>query len=171
MSGNDQTDKPREQSAWAMLTPEQKQQTTKKFKTSLSYLDLGCGNASVLQMVSWGLLEYVDSFTAFGIEARKEAYMLAKRSLTFNIDDNNENEKMISLINGDFRVLESLRKENNVVDVDIDKAIDENCKQDFEKLKKCKFDLITGTPPYFRVDFNTTKGNVVTSAIINQGYV
>eukprot|EP01083_Nonionella_stella_P040280 109416_1 len=70
-------------------------------KTPLRYLDLGCGNGSVLQMVSWGLLGEFE-LTAFGIEARSEAASLARRSLTFNIGEGNQ----ASVIHGDFRELE-----------------------------------------------------------------
>ena len=135
-------------------------------------------------MVSWALMEDFN-ITAFGIEARSEAVNLAKRSLAFNIGKHNIGKK-ISLINADFRVLQSsslIRDYNGVNGVngvnDVTNAIHNDCFEDFEKVKSQKFDLITGTPPYFRVDFstedkanttnNTTSEKVVTKAVINQG--
>lgn len=149
-----------------------REQTIGDEKKSISYLDLGCGNASVLQMVSWGLMEDFD-LTAFGIEARSEAVNLAKRSLAFNIGEHNIGKK-ISVINADFRVLQSSSLISNCNDVT--NAIHNDCFEDFEKVKSQKFDLITGTPPYFRVDFSTedkandtTSEKIVTKAVINQG--
>ncbi len=184
-------------------------------KKKFHYLDLGCGNASVLQMVSWGLLQQQQqqrgeeeeyNFKAFGIEARTEAIKLATRSLSFNIGSHNIG-KLISLINGDFRVLgeEEEEEENQQQHQQQQQQIQEESGNDcnskaihssgwkeFNLVKKQKFDLISGTPPYFRVDFNTTtteqkssnsqdemaeskvpsslsSGRVVTSAVINQG--
>ena len=198
--------------------------TSTSTATRLHYLDLGCGNASVLQMVSWGILhllqqqkpninkdthhdkddnlgKYQHSFKAFGIEARREAVQLATRSLSFNIGAENIG-KIISLINGDFRVLgegkngakDDSNNENKGCDTDnsedvgdgsstkdsTSEAIHTSGRKEFDRVKKQKFDLITGTPPYFRVDFNTEEQQknvdnesscerVVTSAVINQG--
>ena len=177
-----------------------------KQKQTLHYLDLGCGNASVLQMVSWSLIESFD-LIAFGIEARSEAVSFAKRSLAFNIGKENIGKK-ISLINGDFRTLEKVSLSSppspstpaNTNDDDVDvtcvgrtRGIHDSGMALFEQVKNQKFDLITGTPPYFRVDFSTeeetskkTKSEnknesqssshhpserIVKSAVINQGYV
>lgn len=129
-------------------------------KPPLRYLDLGCGNGSVLQMVSWGLLSEFD-LTAFGIEARSEAASLARRSLTFNIG----NENQVSVIHGDFRELEKGNEAfkggtgNNIL-----KQVEA-----FRKTRSEKFNLVTGTPPYFRVDFSTDDKVEVTAATINQG--
>ena len=103
----------------------------------IRYLDLGTGNASVLQMITWALLKDNRLVDATGIEARLEAVELARRSLSFNIGSNSS---IAHIIHGDFR----------------DSALSQ------------QFDLITGTPPYFRVDF-AINDNVVTSAVINQG--
>ena len=103
------------------------------------YLDLGTGNASVLQMVTWAFLKDSRSVDAIGIEARLEAVELARRSLSFNLGSNSS---IAHIVHGDFR----------------DIALSH------------QFDLITGTPPYFRVDFAVNeKDKVVTSAVINQG--
>jgi len=134
----------------------------------LRYLDLGCGNGSVLQMTSWGLIEKYD-LKAFGIEARSEAAALARRSLSFNVGKENVGN-LISVIHGDFRDLERKvpfedGKGNNNPDQ----------LTNFYHTKEEKFNLVTGTPPYFAVDFNTKKASlkgldmVVTAAVINQG--
>ena len=113
---------------------------------SIHYLDLGTGNASVLQMVTWNLLNKKKRLMkAIGIEARSEAVALARRSLAFNLGSSDTS--VASIHHGDFR---------DVV------------------LEGKQFDLITGTPPYFRVDFHTTDaGNnnqkLVSKAVINQG--
>jgi Predicted O-methyltransferase len=136
----------------------------------LKYLDLGCGNGSVLQMTSWGLIDKYD-LQAFGIEARLEAVMLARRSLSFNIGKDRVGDT-ISVMHGDFRDLEEFMPSDcgrgKVSHNDLGQV------QEFNRVKKEeKFDLVTGTPPYFQVDF-TTEGDaqqkkVVTSAVINQG--
>jgi tRNA1(Val) A37 N6-methylase TrmN6 len=141
---------------------------------SLKYLDLGCGNGSVLQMVSWGLIDQYD-LQAFGIEARQEAVLLARRSLSFNIGKDNVGSK-ISVIHGDFRDLE----DEFSFEFGGTKKNDVKILKDFNHAKKQKFDLVTGTPPYFQVDFrteyvsssmssDTDRQKVVTSAVINQG--
>ena len=180
-----------------------KSTTPSSTSTRLHYLDLGCGNASVLQMVSWGILhflqqeedakesahqdnnnlgEYQHSFKAFGIEARSEAVQLATRSLSFNIGSENVG-KLISIVNGDFRVLgvrNNQENDNQNSDNVANGAIHCSGRKEFDLVKKQKFTLITGTPPYFRVDFNTeeqrksqdnesSSERIVTSAVINQG--
>lgn len=104
---------------------------------NIKYLDLGTGNASVLQMTAWALQKEGQTVDATGIEARLEAVELARRSLSFNIGSD---ELVARIIHGDFR----------------DAALSQ------------QFDLITGTPPYFRVDFAVNDKHV-TSAVINQG--
>lgn len=161
--------------AYVAIQEQRKKSIASDSNGTMRYLDLGCGNASVLQMTSWGLLEhYQTSFQAFGIEARSEAMSLARRSLHFNIgrrDENNANHRMISVLHGDFRDLESEQPFQNT------SSSHNNNLEDVTKFQEClkqKFHLITGTPPYFRVDFGTTESNesndrIVTSAIINQG--
>ena len=147
---------------------------TKPKHTTMRYLDLGCGNGSVLQMITWQLVQmkYSTQVTCRGIEARKEAVQLARRSIAFNIGgdcmDASKNSKHgqkhpsvdIQVHHGDFRSFfdqhESFRE---------------------------SFDLVTGTPPYFRVDFSVaddkgvgddekhdqTAKKTVQNAVINQG--
>jgi tRNA1(Val) A37 N6-methylase TrmN6 len=103
----------------------------------VKYLDLGTGNASVLQMVTWALLKDNRSVDSTGVEARLEAVNLARRSLSFNLG---KDSSIARIVHGDFR------------DVSFSH----------------QFDLVTGTPPYFRVDFAVTEDAVV-SAVINQG--
>lgn len=87
--------------------------TSDNSEHSLRYLDLGCGNVSVLQMVSWDLLLNKSNLTAYGIKARSEAVGLARRSLSFNVGPSTSDstsssfaEKNVSVIHGDFRDLE-----------------------------------------------------------------
>jgi tRNA1(Val) A37 N6-methylase TrmN6 len=104
---------------------------------AITYLDLGTGNASVLQMTTWALLKDSRTVDATGIEARLEAVELARRTLSYNIG---KDESVARIVHGDFRDAQLSRQ----------------------------YDLITGTPPYFRVDFAVTDKRV-TSAVINQG--
>lgn len=108
-------------------------------RQAVKYLDLGTGNASVLQMVAWALLKDNRTVDATGVEARLEAVNLARRSLSFNLG---KDSPAACIVHGDFRDISFSHQ----------------------------FDLVTGTPPYFRVDFavNATEDAVV-SAIINQG--
>lgn len=134
----------------------------------LRYLDLGCGNGSVLQMVGWGLLDKFN-LKAYGIEARSEAAGLARRSISFNIG---KDSKSISVIHGDFRDLE-----RDVPFGSIERGNTPEQLKAFYDTKGLKFDLVTGTPPYFQVDFSTKDlsngtskfDKMVTSAVINQG--
>ena len=156
----------------AAIAIQQKIKRSSESKQPLRYLDLGCGNGSVLQMVTWGLSNQFD-LKAYGIEARSEAASLARRSLSFNVGIENIG-KRVSVIHGDFRDLERESPfEDGKGDNDMDQV------KDFYQSKMQKFDLVTGTPPYFRVDFSTEKKDqllgkpksdkVVTSAVINQG--
>lgn len=109
---------------------------------ALRYLDLGTGNGSVLQMTYWALCtNSIQISEAVGVEARSEAVALGRRSLSFNIDSRTQN---VRIHHGDFRSVE---------------------------LGQLPFDLITGTPPYFRVDFEIASHDNFeeVSAIINQG--
>lgn len=150
--------------------------TEQQKSLKLNYLDLGCGNGSVLQMTSWGLMEDYTSFHAFGIEARSEAVNLARRSLTFNIGtrrgDSVDSSQCILILHGDFRDLD-----RDFPFLKHTSATSSNNALILSKLQECagqKFDLITGTPPYFRVDFETkceknSSDKMVTSAVISQG--
>jgi tRNA1Val (adenine37-N6)-methyltransferase len=120
--------------------------------SGMSYCDLGTGNASVLQMLLWKVLGAgipVDG--TIGLEARAEAVALARRSLVFNLGD--PPSVPVSIIHTDFR---SYCQENAT-------------------LLHHQFDLVTGTPPYFRVDFHVQHDDdhhvvpVVHTATIRQG--
>lgn len=126
----------------------------------LLHLDLGCGNGSVLQMVAW---RYHNA-TCVGIEAREQAVNLARRSILYNVGAANtegkQNDRMISVRRGDFRKLMDPEESQQLLDG--------------VKHAEAGFDLVTGTPPYFRVDFTlATNGNkdkkCVQNAVINQG--
>ena len=141
-------------------------------RRNIRYLDLGTGNASVLQMTSWYLLSSDQlqncpyELKSFGVEARTEAVGLARRSLSFNLGSIEvkgktytgiENDDVnVEIVNGDFRNLSS----------------NDELSESMQKVASEQYDLITGTPPYFFVDFSGTDGNnkqAVTKAVINQG--
>lgn len=110
------------------------------------YLDLGTGNASVLQMVLWGAQKFsIDVVHTVGIEAREEAVNLARRSLAFNLPP----DASVNVIRGDFRELNDTNHEH--------------------WRKDDSFTLITGTPPYFRVNFHINRDDTVQKAVIGQG--
>ncbi len=132
--------------AVAQSSFQEKHQQKETGRNTFNYLDLGCGNASVLQMVSWGLWDRCH-LNAFGIEARSEAVGLARRSLSFNVRRQNKEEEdslhgNVHVVHGDFRDLNcSLEyfgggsKGNN------------NSKELLEKFHSTKnqtFDLVTG---------------------------
>ena len=85
--------------------------------------------------------------TCTGIEARTEAVRLARRSIAFNLGGESKVVD-IQVHHGDFRsILDTLITDST-----------------------CKYDLVTGTPPYFRVDFTVEKDDkVVQKAVIQQG--
>lgn len=142
--------------------------------SNIQYLDLGCGNASVLQMVLWKLLshfhihndkcetnEKATPMYIRGIEARKEAIQFARRSLSFNVgyntdensskDNNNlmDDKLNIRVIHSDFRTL-----------IEEGTSILNDCESTNKTEREpLKFDLVTGTPPYFQVDFQTANFN------------
>ena len=135
---------------------------------SIRYLDLGTGNSSVLHMTTWFLLSselsnFPINLDAFGVEARTEAVGLARRSLSFNLGTieiggkiyTGVNESMhhnVQIVNGDFR---DLIHAKDLSDPMLEVASEQ-------------YDLITGTPPYFRIDFKGTNEKI-TDAVINQG--
>ena len=178
---------------------------------SFSYLDLGCGNGSVLQMVTWALIKdfqqkkrqakdndtsKIVQLQCWGVEARNEAVSLARRSIAFNIGETNgasaacreissENESgqihvTARVFHGDFRdVVEQFRDGKIIDDGQQGTKVEDVLKKEKAPVT---FDLITGTPPYFRVDFTLgnklskgehSKGNngkdIVTKAVIRQG--
>lgn len=161
----------------------------------INYLDLGTGNASVLQMVSWHILSHgsatgVTDLRGVGVEARSEAVGLACRSLSFNLGNVELNDGTVytscgdggavrhevGVVKGDFRDLVALSKEGGGATEGRSESEEEGA---MRLVASRRFDLITGTPPYFRVDFKTKKvggggtaasdGNVVESAVIRQG--
>lgn len=132
---------------------------------SMAYLDLGTGNASVLQMVLRALLQHklatrggTTTISAKGIEARREAVELARRSLLFNVGP----DFPVEIVHGDFR------------DVIVSDGGNDDKETGTQQPKQQQlFDLVTGTPPYFRVDFNVIdvqEGEQrVQSAVIREG--
>jgi len=173
-------------------------------ETILRYLDLGTGNASVLQMSTWYLLSTLHSnnskykkIEAVGVEARSEAVGLARRSLSFNLGsieyqgkvytggcaeegaDNSaeELEHDVQIVQGDFRNLVSLSS-SEADDTASPSSANSNVKS-MEDVASKRYDLITGTPPYFRVGFTKSSNNAfndtsdnnetITSAVIEEG--
>ena len=169
---------------------------------TLRYLDLGTGNASVLQMSTWYILSKLHSTTnskykkieAVGVEARSEAVGLARRSLSFNLgsieyqgkvytggcaeegaDDSEELGHDVQIVQGDFRNLVSLS--SSEVEDTATSSSATNVKS-MDDVASKRYDLITGTPPYFRVGFTKSSNNAndtsdnnetITSAIIEEG--
>jgi tRNA1(Val) A37 N6-methylase TrmN6 len=114
-----------------------------------------------------------------GIEARREAVELAKRSVTYNCGSDNSR---VRVVNRDFRWIYHKKHYNSTrgdtqgsVDItedtifhDGDGHNDDDGQDDGDD--NIKFDIITGTPPYFKVDFDVDKGtSVVHQAIIREG--
>lgn len=117
-------------------------------------LDLGCGNGSVLMMVAW---QYPLAH-CIGVEARSEAVALARRSVWFNCGKGDSSAPCrVSVLNEDFRRL--IHDQTRLTEDSINSETDEFLRQPAgESILRCtqKFDLITGTPPYFRVDFQVS---------------
>jgi tRNA1(Val) A37 N6-methylase TrmN6 len=104
----------------------------------LNYLDLGTGNGSVLQMILWAAMKQnLTRIRALGVEARDKAVQLARRSLAFNLGTNNDINDINNNAGGKAAITARVEK------------------GDFREypFEKNMYDLITGTPPYFRVDF------------------
>jgi tRNA1(Val) A37 N6-methylase TrmN6 len=148
-------------------------------KRTVRYLDLGCGNASVLQMVTWYLLsqdsneKYYTKVQAVGVEARNEAVGLARRSLLFNLgqvngrmpsstttydtSSHNRIDHDVQVVHGDFRDLISISlKNNNDTSTKAEGHKQDDTPNNLEGIALQQYDIITGTPPYFRVGFTTT---------------
>jgi len=151
----------------ASKTIQQKYSLRPQSNETFNYLDLGCGNGSVLSMVIWKLCQILSDhgfsmLAAFGIEARKEAVELNRRSLSFNVCPQ-ENP---------FLIFQGSPGEDAIcnVSVEIFHGDFRESKQN-KKLQDKSFHLITGTPPYFRVDFNveTSPMSTNTTAVIRQG--
>ncbi|KAL7527804.1 hypothetical protein ACHAWF_002312, partial [Thalassiosira exigua] len=170
---------------------------------TVRYLDLGTGNASVLQMVSWRLLSELPAedyrLKAVGVEARSEAVGLARRSLAFNLGpvefggksyagavEGRDGEERapathdVRVVRGDFRDLVpaaagGARPSPTAGWGSVDPTVEDVASE--------RYDLVTGTPPYFRVGFAPAKGGIgggakddddaddgaVASAVIQQG--
>ena len=134
-------------------------------KEHLRYLDLGTGNASVLQMTCWALWEQYGRIDARGIEARAEAIGLARRSLSFNVgpaalrgeETDLHMEKSIGIVRSDFRGLSQ--------------RIASNSSKLLQAIRSTKFDLVSGTPPYFEISFESSddKASGVQSTIVQGG--
>jgi tRNA1Val (adenine37-N6)-methyltransferase len=117
-------------------------------------LDLGCGNASVLMMVAW---QYPEA-SCLGLEARAEAVSLARRSIHYNCG---QDQTRVLVHNADFRsiyahsataILEEVGNgsENGTV---LTSCTVQDGGDPILAVRESEFDLVTGTPPYFRVDF------------------
>ena len=94
------------------------------------YLDLGTGIGSVLQMTTWQLLQIPKSrdVRSIGVEAQSKSANMARRSIMYNGVDN-----QCRVVHGDIR-----------------SSFDDSSDSE----KKTKFSLITGTPPYFKIEFD-----------------
>jgi tRNA1Val (adenine37-N6)-methyltransferase len=86
-----------------------------------SYLDLGTGLGSVLNMINWKKFQEIEE--CCGLEVQEANYRLAKKTIEFNGIDH-----IVTLFKIDMRVLLT---------------------EAHQCLSGKTFDLITGTPPYF----------------------
>lgn len=123
-------------------------------------LDLGCGNGSVLMMVAW---QYPEA-QCIGVEARSEAVGLARRSILYNIGHDNAGQCRVKVINDDFRRL--IHEPSSLCSVDSEGSTLDDCLEPTISSildSHQKFDIITGTPPYFRVDFQLSQATRVIS--------
>jgi hypothetical protein len=89
-------------------------------KREIRYLDLGTGNGSVLQMVTWYLLSKLSSkysLQAVGVEARSEAVGLARQSLAFNLGSCESADKVYTgvVIDANHKELEPMKCDVKVV--------------------------------------------------------
>jgi tRNA1Val (adenine37-N6)-methyltransferase len=144
--------------------------------SSFHYLDLGCGNGFVLSMTMWKLCQVLnnncdkfDKLEARGIEARQEAVELNRRSLSFNVGDK-EGSDDTCLRQQSSTSPGNDSKANNVFPINA-KVLHGDFRECLEQ-HETKFHLVTGTPPYFRVDFKVDdqdKNNTTTTAVIRQG--
>ena len=127
-------------------------------------LDLGCGNGSVLMMVAW---QYPHAM-CFGMEARSEAVGLARRSIQYNVGTNADGTCRVTVANRDFRELipdTDLRDRSGVGVAVKGSSTGELCAEKERGVLSETFglpdgvlmDLVTGTPPYFQVDFALKK--------------
>ncbi|KAL9182943.1 hypothetical protein ACHAXT_004222 [Thalassiosira profunda] len=173
---------------------------------TIRYLDLWTGNGSVLQMVSWYLLSKLSgeryNMEAAGVEARSEAVGLARRSLSFNLEtvefrgkvytgglaDQADGPAMnhdVQIAQGDFRDLVPWAKTKGPNTSAADGGQENDGSFDIKDVAAKRYDLITGTPPYFRVGFTASKASIgndqnaataangkderITAAVIEQG--
>jgi tRNA1(Val) A37 N6-methylase TrmN6 len=154
--------------------------------TAFRYCDLGTGNASVLQMVLYRCHDDIDY--AVGVEARREALGLARRSLAFNIvgigDD--DNAAAVAAADADADAALPPREQDNDNDSSSmppppprRRPMVTLIHEDFRNFPLSStttttppnnsdhhhsFDLVTGTPPYFAVHSVDA-----TTTIIQQG--
>jgi tRNA1(Val) A37 N6-methylase TrmN6 len=139
-------------------------------------------------MVTWYLLSQdgtkYDQVQAVGVEARTEAVGLARRSLSFNLgqvdgmmplttDDSSIHriEHDVQVVHGDFRDLISISSSKIINDEARSPMVKGHTRQDdtLEGIAIQRYDIITGTPPYFRVGFTSSSGGDGISAVIEQG--
>lgn len=101
-----------------------------------TYLDLGTGLGSVLNIVNW--TRHGEIKKAFAFEAQEKNYRLAKKTIQYNCINH-----IVDIMNLDMRTLcDGGEVEAQVVE------------------KIGKVDLITGTPPYFPLDNKTLPDDV-----------
>ncbi len=117
--------------------------------SSKRHLDLGCGNGSVLLAVQH---QSGPECCSVGIESRDQAARLARASIMYNMGE----DATCSVVRGDFRDPETVRAAAGNLP---------SCGGDCDG--PCA-ELVTGTPPYFAVDF-TREGGIVKEGTIRQG--
>jgi tRNA1Val (adenine37-N6)-methyltransferase len=160
--------------AWVAGSPARSHISAEESTRVKKALDLGCGNASVLMMVAW---QYPEA-SCLGLEARVEAVSLARRSILYNCGPE---QTRVMVHNADFRSLYAHSSSAMLGEAENDSNGAGTSCTGQEKgdpilaVRESKFDLVTGTPPYFRVDFElrgeseSGKDSSVVGAYIRQG--
>ena len=141
---------------------------------ALRYLDLGCGIGSVLMMTAWQALTYAEecstaaappscpplaSLECVGVEARSEAVDQARRSIAFNVGTRGtmcgagDVAASITVQHGDFRSAVEAHAASSSTPTRGDGG----------------FDLVTGTPPYFEVQFDVGTGGAPMAVTCREG--
>ena len=160
---------------------------------ALRYLDLGCGIGSVLMMTAWQALTYAEecssassasaststtttstaatplpcpplaSLECVGVEARSEAVDQARRSIAFNVGSRGtmrgagDVAASITVQHGDFRsAVEEAHAASSSSSSTPTRGDD-------------GFDLVTGTPPYFEVQFDVGTGGEAMAVTCREG--
>ena len=124
-----------------VLHPVSHQRTeTSSSSSDVRYCDIGCGIGSVLQTVMWCFATYLEKGTVVGcgLEAQEISAKMARRSLSFNLGPEAGAEESKASSSRSWRVFDGDLRDDESIEALLAHA-------------GAKFDLVTGTPPYFEV--------------------